>query len=304
MKRSIAVILALLTLLSVSTVCAAAPVKTEKAEAAKAETTVTEPSEKTSEESVRDAEEAGTTVASVIARRGDVEKKSIYTDRESIPRTADTVTIDEENSAFTVVTASGTELSITVPFGAYCITQDIAQQLDIYLSLFADVGTTLKNYVSRGIHMDLYDFYTGKSVYITETSDTFAAMMGNLNKLNRTSRKQVADYMSKYWFDNHPAKLKTVGKNTYIVFDLAQDCGFVMYNTIVEGKLVEVYTICDNGKEGMEQIDRMIQELTFGERVPAAEEEPVTEPAETLPEETQTAETLPEASQPEETKAE
>lgn len=288
MKKKIAVVLALLTLLSVSTVCAAETVKADNAEAVTAEPTEEAETEKNENNKTAGKEDAKD--ASVIAKRADVEKKSIYADRDSpvTPVTTDTVTIDGENSVFTVVTASGTELSVTVPFGAYCITQDIYQQLDIYLSLYADVGASLKNYVTNGIHMDLYNFYTGQSVYVAESDDTFAAMMGDLKKLDTAARKQVAEYMSKYWYGNYPAKIKTVGRTPYIAFDLAEDCGFVVYNTIVGGKLIEVYTICDSGKAGMEEIDRMISGLTFGQSAPVQEETPAqTLPEETLPEETE-----------------
>lgn len=295
MKKIIALLLALLTVLSVSSVCAA---ETAKPADASAETSETEDAT---------AANAGSTDAkdaSGIAQRWDIEKKAISADREATPMTADTVTIDRENSRFTVVTESGTELSVTVPFGAYCITQDICQQLDIYLSLYTDVGAALKDYVNHGVHMDLYNFYTGQSVYVTESADTFAAMTGDLNKLDYASRKQVAEYLSKYWFGNYPAKLKTVGGNTYVAFDLAQDCGFVVYNTIVGGRLIEIYTVCDNGKAGMDEIDRMIAALTFGQSAPAPEEEPEPTqalPEETQPEQTQLVETQPVETQPVET---
>lgn len=279
MKKIIAVILALLTVLSIGTVCAAETAKPGKSNA-------------------KDA--------SSIAMRTDVEKKSVYADREALraPMTADTVTIDKENGIFTVVTASGIELSVTVPFGVYCITQDIVQQLDTYLNLYADVGAALENYADQGIHMDLYDFYTGQSVYICESGNTFAAMTGDLNKLNITDRKQVAEYLSKYRFGDYPAQLKRVGQNAYIAFDLAQDCGFVVYDTIVGGKLIEVYTICDKGRDGMEQIERMISSLTFGQKTPAAQEEPAPEPTETVPEETAPVETAPVETAAEETAVE
>ena len=251
MKRIIALVLTLLTLLSLSTVCAA-------------ETT-----------SVKTTAKADEMDASVIGSRCFVEKKSIYTDRGAAvtPSSTDSVVIDKDSGVFTVVTAAGTQMSITVPFGAYCITQDIYQQLEIYMSLFPDVSGALKNYVDNRIHMDIYDFYTGQSVYITESDDTFAAMMGDLSKLNTPARRQVADYMSKYWYGNYPAKLKTVGKNTYVAFDLSEDCGFVIYNTIVNGRLIEVYLSCDSGKAGMEELEKMIGSLTFGQSV-AAEEVP------------------------------
>lgn len=262
MKRIIALVLTLLTLLSLSTVCAA-------------ETT-----------SVKTTAKADEMDVSVIGSRCFVEKKSIYTDRGAAvtPSSTDSVVIDKDSGVFTVVTAAGTQMSITVPFGAYCITQDIYQQLEIYMSLFPDVSGALKNYVDNRIHMDIYDFYTGQSVYITESDDTFAAMMGDLSKLNTPARRQVADYMSKYWYGNYPAKLKTVGKNTYVAFDLSEDCGFVIYNTIVNGRLIEVYLSCDSGKAGMEELEKMIGSLTFGQSV-AAEEVP----EETVPAETETS---------------
>lgn len=195
----------------------------------------------------------------------DLEKKPLYDNRgpASASLTTDTVTIDEENGVFTVVTASGTEMSVIVPFGAYCITQDVFQQLEIYLSLYNDVSAALKFYISNGIHMDIFDFYTGTSTYVAESDDTLAALVGDMNTLNEASAKRIADYMTKNWYKGHPATIKTVGENQYIAFDLAKDYGFVVYNHFTNGKLIEVYTFCTDGTEGMERLESMIEELTF-----------------------------------------
>lgn len=201
--------------------------------------------------------------AAVVAP--DLEKKPIYDNRApaSASLTTDTVTIDEENGVFTVVTASGTRMSVTVPFGAYCITQDVFQQLEIYLSLYSDVSAALKYYISNGIHMDIFDFYSGTSTYIAESDDTLAALVGDMNTLDEASAKRIADYMSKNWYAGYPAAIKTVGENQYIAFDLAKDYGFVVYNHFTNGKLIEVYTFCNDGAEGMERLESMIEDLTF-----------------------------------------
>lgn len=196
----------------------------------------------------------------------ELEKKPIYDNRApaSSGLTSDTVTIDEENGTFTVITASDTQLSITVPFGAYCITQDVFQQLEIYMSLYRDVSAALKNYISHGIHMDIFDFYTGTSTYVAESDDSLAALVGELNTLDETSAKRIASFISKSWYAGRPALLKTVGENQYIAVDLAKEYGFVVYNHITNGKLIEIYTFCEDGDEGMAQLEAMIQELTFG----------------------------------------
>lgn len=288
MKKVIPAILALLTVLSIGTVCAAEPAKAEKDKPAAA------------------TEAAEETQAAVIPVLPDIGKRSVRADRDAVrtPQNPDTVTIDEEKGVFSVITASGTELSVTVPFGVYCITQDVAQQLDVYLNLYADVGAALKTYLDQGIHMDLYDFYAGKSVYICELENPFAAVTGDLNKLSLTNRKQAGDYLSEHRFGNYSAQLKRVGKNAYIAFDLAQDCGFVVYDTIVGGKLIEIYTFCDKGRDGMVQIEKMISTLTIGQPAPAAGEDPEPEealPVETVPVETAPTETVPVETLPEET---
>ena len=195
----------------------------------------------------------------------DLEKKPIYDNRgpASASLTTDTVIIDEETGSFTVTTASGTQMSLTAPFGAYCITQDVFQQLDVYLSLYNDVSAALKYYIKNGIHMDIFDFYTGTSTYIAESDDTLAALAGDMNTLNEASVKRIADYMAKNWYKGYPAAIKTVGENQYIAFDLAKDYGFVVYNHFTNGKLIEVYTFCTDGTEGMERLESMIAELTF-----------------------------------------
>lgn len=196
----------------------------------------------------------------------ELEKKPVYDNRGSASAalTSDSVTIDEENGVFTVETAAGTQMSVTVPFGAYCITQDVFQQLDIYMSLYNDVGAALKYYISHGIHMDIFDFYTGSSTYVAESDDPLADLIGEMNALNEAQLKPIANYMSKNWYGGCPAVTKTVGGNCYIAFDLSGDYGFVVYNHITNGKLIEVYTFCETGTEGMALMDSMIEQLSFG----------------------------------------
>ena len=56
----------------------------------------------------------------------ELEKKPVYDHcgAASAALTGDTVTFDAENGAFNVVTAAGTQMTISVPFGAYCIPND------------------------------------------------------------------------------------------------------------------------------------------------------------------------------------
>lgn len=196
----------------------------------------------------------------------ELEKKPVYDNRgaASAALTGDAVTFDAENGTFEVVTAAGTQMTVSVPFGAYCITQDVFQQLDIYMSLYSDVGAALKYYVGNGIHMDIFDFYTGSSTYISESEDPLASLIGEMNPLDETKLKSVADYMSKNWYGESPAVTKTVGGNCYVAFDMTEDYGFAVYNHITNGKLIEVYTYCDNGAEGMALMDSMIEGLRFG----------------------------------------
>lgn len=216
-------------------------------------------------DAVKTADTEPQAIIDAVVVAPDLEKKPIYDNRgpASASLTTDTVIIDEEKGAFTVITASGTKMSLTTPFGAYCITQDVFQQLEVYLSLYNDVSAALRYYISNGIHMDIFDFYTGTSTYIAESDDTLAALVGDMNALNEASIKRIADFMAKNWYGGYPAVIKTVGENQYIAFDLAKDYGFVVYNHFTNGKLIEVYTFCSDGAEGMERLESMIAELTF-----------------------------------------
>ena len=191
-------------------------------------------------------------------------KKPLYDSRSPAASAlaADTVTIDADT--FTVTAASGTEMTVTVPFGAYCITQDVSQQLDMYMRLYSDISAALKYYVSNGIHMDILDVCTGASTYIAESDDTLAGLVGDLNALDGAKSRKIADYMSKQWYAGTSAVLKTVGENQYIAFDLSKDYGFVVYNHFTNGKLIEIYTFCESGAQGMKRLESMIEELTFG----------------------------------------
>lgn len=217
---------------------------------------------------IRASSEAGESTAVLNSRLSfeDLKKKPIYDNRapSSSNLTGDKVTIDEENGIYSVVTASGTQMTLAVPFGACCITQDVYQQLDVYLNLFTDVSSALKFYISRGIHMDIYDFYAGNSTYIKESDDSLALFVSDLNAIEEDSIGYVTDYISKHWYDGHAVELKTVGQNRYLVVDLAESYGYVCYNHMTNGKLIEIFTFCDNGEAGMEQVEAVIETLTFG----------------------------------------
>ena len=272
MKKWIAVTLALLLVVSLGTV---------RVDAAKDDKTAK--TDKTEKYTILDT--------AVVAP--EIGKKPISSSREpaSASQTADTVTIDQDNGVFTVVTAAGTELSLTVPFGAYCITQDVYQQLDIYMSLFDDVGAALKNYSSSGIHMDIYDYCTGVSTYVAESGNALAALTGDLNSRKGASVRQIADYLSENWYGGCPAVVKTVGGNKYAAFDLSKDYGFVVYNHFTNGKLIQVYTFCDSGAQGTKRVEAVLANLTFSAAEPTAEtqataaesEEPVPATEETTP---------------------
>ncbi|MDD5882915.1 MAG: hypothetical protein PUD70_02390 [Firmicutes bacterium] len=253
MKKWIAVTLALLLMVSIGTV---------RVDAAKDEKTAK--AEKTEKYTILDA--------AVVTP--EIEKKPISSSRESASssQTADTVTIDQDNGVFTVVTAAGTELSLTAPFGAYCITQDVYQQLEIYMDLYSDISAAVKNYRNNGIHMDIFDYCAGVSTYVAESGNTLAALVGDMNALEDASVKQIADYLSKNWYGGSPALVKTVGGNQYIAFNLAKDYGFVVYNHFTNGKLIEVYTFCEDGAEGMKRVETMIANLAFSAEETVTEE--------------------------------
>ena len=176
MKKWIAVTLALLLVVSIGTV---------RVDAAKdGKTAKTDKTEKY-------------TILDTAVVAPEIGKKPISSrEPASASQTADTVTIDQDNGVFTVVTAAGTELSLTVPFGAYCITQDVYQQLEIYMDLYSDISTAVQNYSNNGIHMDIFDYCAGVSTYVAESGNTLAALVGDMNTLEDASVKQIADYLS------------------------------------------------------------------------------------------------------------
>lgn len=278
MKKRIAVLLALALTLSVVPVYASEAVEntvstvpteptettvtTEPTETIEV-TEVTEPAEATAPTEIVEETLPPDALPEAVLPCPDIPKKPLCTQRDS-RNPSDTVTIDSETGTYTVVTASGTALSVTVPFGTLCITQDVAAQLDTYLTLFDDVGAALDSYLSQNIHMDIYDIYTGSSTYITECDNPLAALVGQLNTLDRAASRELAHYLSVHCYGSHSAAIKTVGKNVYIAFDLAKDQGFVVYVHIVNGKLIEVYRPCTSWKEGTADVERILTGLTLG----------------------------------------
>lgn len=261
MKKYISAILTVLMVLSVL----ALPVQAAK------EQKVTAKEEKTT---AREEKTQKTAVLDSALVSPAPEKKPMYEGRGSASGavSSDSVTIDAESREVGVVTAAGTQLYLTVPVGACCVTQDVYRQLDQYMSLYADVGAALKFYITNGIHMDIYDLYTGTSTCVAELDDPLADQVGEMNGLKDSQLKPIMNYMSKNWYGGCPAVIKTAGENTYIAFDLSAEYGFVVYNHITNGKLIEVYTFCESGAGGMSQLESMIEGLRFDAE---AEEEPL-----------------------------
>lgn len=207
------------------------------------------------------------TILPAVVVASDLAKNSLKDSRSPVDDTltTDDVSFDEAEGTVTVDTASGISMQLSIPFGYCCITQDLEQQLDVYLNLYTDVASAVKHYITNGIHMDVYDYYSERSVYISEEADSLAALTGEMNTLTDEQIQKTAEYMSANWYGGASPILKTIGENRYIGFDLSKDEGFVVYNHITGGRLFEAYTHTAKGSDGIKLLDSVLETLTFPE---------------------------------------
>lgn len=173
-------------------------------------------------------------------------EKTIRTDRRStgLTFTTDEVIIDSENSVYTVNTDT-ISMRVEVPFGFVCITQDISQQLDLYLALYTDAGTALDNYISHGVHLNLYDLLSGLDVNLFVSDNSLAQLVGDLCEVPEAFAQQVFSYVAQNWYDGVSCTLETVGGRPYFLVDARKEYGFISYITFVGGRETDVICYAD-----------------------------------------------------------
>lgn len=171
----------------------------------------------------------------------EVEKSANIQDRLiSNLRTTDEVAINDEEGIVSVVTAEGIKLTAEVPFGAVCLTQDLFQQLDLYQALYTDIGRAVENYINKGVHMNIYNFFTNTDAFVSVSAQSIAALVGEANSLTDKEAKYILDYIGKNWYSGTKGELKSLNGIRYFVFDLHKDMGVVFYETFIGGQNVTV----------------------------------------------------------------
>lgn len=170
-----------------------------------------------------------------------VEKSSNIQDRLiSTLRTTDEVEVNDEEGIVSVVTSEGIKLTAEVPFGTVCLTQDLFQQLELYQSLYADIGRALENYISKGVHMNIYNFFTNTDAFVAVSAQSIAALVGDANSLTDKEAKYILNYISKNWYAGINGEIKSLNGIRYFVFDLHKDNGVIIYETFIGGQDVTV----------------------------------------------------------------
>jgi len=183
--------------------------------------------------------------------------------RASLPTTTDRVTIDDENGIYQVVTASGTEMTLEVPFGYIVLTQDLMKQLNLYYMLFDNPKDAVKYAIERGIHLRIVDMNTWNEINVYEEDDDLADLVGDMNDLDDASMKVVENFIASNYFPGYTAKTHKVGNNTFVVIDLVEDYGCLVYMNFTNGKAIELVSFGDSAKDITASVDTAIEGLTL-----------------------------------------
>lgn len=172
---------------------------------------------------------------------------------------ADVVTIDEENGEYSVVTANGLKLEVTVPFGSVCITQDILQQLSLYSSLYTNINSAYEYYISKGIHLNVYNMLTYQDINVSANDDPLAKLVGNMNSLSESDLQYILSYVTMNWYKGSEGKITEINGQVYMEFDLREIGGYYLYETFAAGQDVCVYSFmaADDAEQAAELADLM-----------------------------------------------
>ena len=149
--------------------------------------------------------------------------------------TSDVVSID--GNVYNVNTgALQYTLTLDPNLGMICLTQDIVASVSEYWMLTDDMEGMMNALVEDGIHLFLYNSYTGMELQImTDAADAVSEQIGTLSEASETMQTAYL-YVLQQWFSADSAELVSIGGNTWVCMN-----GF-FYVTCVGGEYT--YAIC------------------------------------------------------------
>ncbi len=148
------------------------------------------------------------------------ENEKTVQDRASLALTTDTVTLSD--SGVKVETGEGVCLSYTYPSeDVVCLTQDLQQQSLLYLLFYSEnLSSAASDFVSRGMHMNIYDFTTETDIYVYAEVSMLSGLVPNLSVLSESDVLVIQGLLADNYFSTaNDVSVGTIGKNLWVFAD-------------------------------------------------------------------------------------
>lgn len=148
----------------------------------------------------------------------------------------DVVTITEDGRYN--VQADGLNMIMYPPFGWLCVTQDMAQQLELFTLLYVDPVASATGMVEDNTHFVLVDSGVTRAMEIHTYSDSFSKVIGNSNDLSASDEAVVLNTLRDVSYTGSDASTMTLGENRYYRF-VDPSGQAVYYETYVNSVLIQ-----------------------------------------------------------------
>lgn len=167
-------------------------------------------------------------------------KDSVRDGGAGFPVTTDVVTLNDDGSV-NVVTE---DVSMTVfpPFGSVALTQDLLAQLDVYL-MYDDPSSIVESMIADDTHIIVMDlaFYT--QIYFDTTVDTISGLVGDIDEVSEAILLSVKSALQNNTAQ-YDVSVKTLGENTFLVFDYRKSGDeYMIYTSVKNNTNIDIHLI-------------------------------------------------------------
>ncbi len=164
------------------------------------------------------------------------------------------------------VLADGLRMTMYPPFGWICVTQDISQQLDTYMSIYKDAMLQAQNLVETNTHFELVDSMITTMVDVVTSIDPIGSLIINSSDLSDADEATVLDMISQNAFPGWEYGTVTLGDSRYYKF-VSPEGDQIIYETYVKGTCVDCIITGLNGQaisdEVLSDIEYMLSDFAI-----------------------------------------
>ena len=147
-----------------------------------------------------------------------------------------------------VYTISTSEITVNVypPFGWYCLTQDLSQQLDLYTAIFKDPTGVVQHMIEGNTHALMLDSSWNYNCELRIYQDSISALVGDSSSLSSVDESIILNHIKENCFsDCTDATADTYGSSRFYKFVFAGGTS-VLYETYVNSVCIDFFIYADD----------------------------------------------------------